>query len=143
MDLLELTIKNKISKEGKANSYQVDIEWMHGDANGESHTLTGFFKKDQDEWALEELLLALKELQNVYHVDYDSNETFNKWFEGNESEFSSRSNLEKEENKKYKGFVGLAVENDLTDSEFYASIDKYKVYYYDENLAKYNVNVKL
>lgn len=140
---MELTLKRVLPKEGKKNCYVVDIEWMHGDANGESHTLTGFFKKDQDEWVLEELLLALKELRDVYHVDYDDNETFNKWFEGNESEFSSVSNLAKPENKKYKGFVGLDVENDLTESEFYASIESYKVYYYDEYLAKYEVIVKL
>ena len=137
---MELQLRNKVASGGKVNSYQVDIEWMHGDANGESHTLTGFFQKGEDEWALEELLLALNELRNVYVTDYDENETFNKWFDGNESEFEFANATESD---KYEPFVGLGVENSLSDYGFYAAIDSYKVYYYDENLSKYNVNVKL
>ena len=93
---------------------------------------------------LEELLRALTELRDVYITDYDENETFNKWFDGNESEFCSLSNLEKEENKKYKDFVGLEVKRDMTESDFfYASVASATVYYYDDNLAKYEVKVKL
>ncbi len=73
-------------------------------------------------------------------TDYDENETFNKWFDGNESEFEFANAAESD---KYEPFVGLGVENSLSDYGFYAAIDSYKVYYYDENLSKYNVNVKL
>lgn len=135
---MELTIKNKVTYGGKACCYQVDIEWMHGDANGESHTLTGFFKKDQDEWALNELLLALTELREVDVTEYDDNEKFRKWFSCNDYEY-----VNKEEQDKYFPFVWLTPEDSLRHYGCYAAIEKYKVYYYDENLAKYNVKVKL
>lgn len=135
---MELTLKNKVTFGGQVNSYQVDIEWMHGDANGESHTLSYFFKKDQDEWALEELLLALTELREVAVTEYDDNATFQKWFSSNDYEYES-----KVEQEKYFPFVWLTPENSLRHYGCYAAIEKYKVYYYDEKLAKYNVNVKL
>ena len=67
------------------NSYVVELEWEHGvcpdhEQKGYTGTYSKPFKKDQDEWALEEFLYDLYDLNKLSRKEYDDSELFNKWF---------------------------------------------------------------
>lgn len=132
---MKFNIKEPVQKEGVPNTFIVELKWMHGDADAYTTTTSKVFKKGQDEWALEELLLTLDEIDGLETEDYYDHEGFRKWFNLHEYEFT------KEEEAIYAPFNCLDVEYDVSAGQGMASLQGYQVYYYDEYLNKCLVEV--
>lgn len=121
------------------NSYVVEIEWEHGvcpdyEQKGYTGTYSKPFKKDQDEWALEEFLYDLYDLNKLSRKEYEESDLFNKWFN---PDYKFK---EEEERLKYEPFVNLDFEEDMIECGN-AFISSYKVYYFDESSHAYKVIV--
>lgn len=126
-------VKPKVLTE-KAKSYRVRLDWEHGDGEGVTSTWSGYFKKDQDEWVLEEFVRVLNELEDITRDYYEENDGYRKFFVSSEYEFS------KEEEILYKPFINVDGEGDLV-YEGTALLSGYQIYYYDANYEEYIVKV--
>ena len=136
---MEFNIKGLVKEDGLPNTFVVEIKWMHGDADGYTTTVSKPFKKGADEWALEEFVLAMEDLWGKYQHEHENNEHYRKWFNREDYDFGS-----KEAELRYLPFVSLDVERDLTYGDFSnAKFNGYTVYYFDENMLKYEVEVKV
>lgn len=132
---MKFNIKEPVQKEGVPNTFIVELKWMHGDADAYTTTTSKVFKKGQDEWALEELLLTLDEILELVTEDYYEHVGYSKWFELYNYDFTE------EEEARYAPFKCLEVEYDVSAGQGFASLQNYKVYYYDESLNKCLVEV--
>lgn len=133
-------IKSDMVKEIKKYSiYEVEIDLMHGDADYyEKMCISGI--KEEEENLLENLITTLKLMEKEYPNgrgggdNYNNVPGFNEWFCYEGLSNSERENLDKRIDELYR---------DWSYSEYgsQASLDGYKVYFFDENGKKYEVMI--
>ena len=133
---MEILITDQIKVAGKANCFQVEIEWIK-EGSYFYETNSRFFRIDKEDYYMEELLTLLHSLRGTKAKNYEENQEFLKWFSTEDYEFRSE-----EERQTYKPFVNLTAEYEHSSVLTYAKIYDFKVYYYDKYLRKHNVEVK-
>lgn len=134
---MEFTIKDALKREGIPNTYFVELYWEHGDADKETETISKPFQRGRDEWALEEFVLALIELNKLNSRDeVEEHEYYIKWFDEYE-EFSEEPLPEE-----YVPFAGLSAEYDMCYGDGIAGFSGFRVYYNDQNMNKCEVSYK-
>ncbi|QDP42919.1 hypothetical protein HWC53_gp170 [Bacillus phage vB_BmeM-Goe8] len=106
-------------EEKHVGTFEVEIEFMYGDADGYEKIKVGGFKKGEDEEKLSELIQLLSTLQFTLNHERSSVKGFDKWF-GSDSEHQW-----------------------LTDPFSYepADLEGYKVYYYGPHNVRYEVEM--
>lgn len=131
---MEFTIKEAVKREGIPNTFFVELYWEHGDAGGESTTISNPFQRGRDEWALEEFVLALIELNSLNsRAEVEEHEEYIKWFDIDDDEYG-------EVEEKYKPFARLDAEYDMCYGDGIAGFSGFRVYYNDQNMNKCEVS---
>lgn len=131
---MEFTIKEPLTREGNPDTFVVEMYWRHGDADKSTSTISRPFKRNRDEWALEEMITSLKMLNYIHSIEVDEHEDFIKWFDV-DCEYGVVE-------EKYEPFVGLDAECNISYGGGIAGFNGFNVYYYDENLNKCEVDYK-
>jgi hypothetical protein len=146
---MEFVIKDATPKPQTPNSFEVDISTIIGDDEGYQSFVVGPFIKDQDEYALQNLietLTAMTAIEPNGMADgehYDELPEFRAWFK-NSNEYANEDEDEvplepwKNVNPKWSFYW-------VTDAYSYEHnrYKSYTVYYYDENLVQHSVYVQL
>lgn len=132
---MKFNITDPIEKEGVPNTFSVELNWMHGVGDAYTTTKSKFFKLNESEWALEELLLTLDAVLELDTDEYYAHMGFRKWFDLDNYDFTV------EEFEKYFPYVKIEIEYDNYTGYRAANLLGYEVYYYDESLNKYLVEV--
>lgn len=142
---MKIEIKDKIINENHTDSYVVECKAMYGDADGYGKVEIGGFKKNQDEDLLQDLIKTCESLvsEHLYGRGgsdvYGHVEGFNKWFDADM--------LSDEEYHLLPDRVKSLTTDWLLDpvglGETKASFESFKVFYYDENGVKHNVEYTL
>lgn len=142
---MKIEIKDKIINENCTDSYVVECKAMYGDADGYGKVEVGGFKKNQDEVLLWNFLETCERLVSEYPYgrgggdDYNHVEGFNKWFDADmmsDEEYHSLS-------ERVKSLTTGWLLDPTSFEGAQASFESFKVFYYDENGVKHNVEYTL
>ena len=125
-----LRIMDKVAVYNKPNCYQVEIYSNVGEASTYK-TVSKHFNKDKDEKYLEELLEVLKVLKENLTFNNNRITNYNKFF--HPTKFK-----DDQEKLEYKPFSNIELGYNYNTCGL-GSVESFNVYYYDENLVKYNV----
>lgn len=159
MNTLKLFILDPVpAVELPSESYVVEIETMIGDGDGYPTSTLGPFKKNQDEASLQSLLETLKRMKEEHPYGmcgsdrYDMVFGFEQWFpgdDGNDYELLERYSPKliakygkealMEVIELSKDHYGEWKDDITTDGYSPEQLLGYKVFYYDKNGVKYNV----
>lgn len=126
--------KFEINKKSKKDivGYYIKITWMHGDADGYTTNIIGKFLEEEKE----ELFDAIETCQRMLDCCEDC-------YEGNVEGFEKWFITENNTNSK-----AIDIEEDITTTVWCGEqrtclLDKYEVFYLDENSNKYNCNFEI
>lgn len=166
---MDFVVGKALPSQNIANSFSVEISAYAGDADYyQSFSVDGFMK-GQDEDLLEHLVEMLRRLKTAYPhgrggssaYSYRRVKGFEPWFSGDAIEYFEHVDGEDpDESKRLAGVIeafntrtqNLKSEMGLTgnwpewpydstcDSE--CSLDKFEIFFYDENLTKHEVQIK-
>lgn len=166
---MEFVVGEALPPQNIANSFSVEIGAYAGDADYyQSFSVDGFMK-GEDEDLLENLVEMLRRLKSAYphgrggSSDYSYNRVkgFESWFSGDAIEyFEHRDGQDPDESKRFaeivqtfyarvqsrKSEMGMTANwpewpyDSTCDSE--CSLDKFRIFFYDENLTKHEVQIK-
>lgn len=135
-------IGEKIVEKQYLGCYVVEVETMYGDADGYGKIKVGGFKRGRDESLLVELLDVCDKLKDAERGEkgegYNYVEGFEKWFDSEKIELSVWNSMEEHE----KDLCLNEWDFESDGSDFQASYEGFKVYYYDEEGFKYNVSIE-
>ena len=131
---MEFTIKEPLKRDGEPDTFVVEMYWRHGDADKSTLTMSRPFKRNSDEWALEEMLTSLKMLNYIHSIEVEDHADFIKWFDV-DCEYGVVED-------KYEPFVGLDAECNISYGGGIAGFNGFSVYYYDNQLNKCEVDYK-
>lgn len=116
------------------NAFVVEVTVMHGDADKYETIQIGPFTDEQLNW-LEQAIIVTRNLIKTNSRKYDNVEGYDLWFSGClPNKYDYRDPIIK---------TISYLPNDCTcDGCCKAGVEKYEVYYYDENNVKYHVSYK-
>lgn len=144
---MKFLINDKPVESQHKNCFVVEVNVMYGDADGYGKVNVAGFRKDCEvsQAHMEDLIQTLEKMEKAYphgrggYDTYDHVEGFLKWFGGEIlDEFEEWYNGLPEWQQR---FYLNDWPRDPSGDGIQSSIEDYKVFYYDENGAKYEVRV--
>lgn len=149
---MNIEVTEAVENKHRPNTYEVDVEIMHGDADSFEHLIIGPFSAgdEEDFKNLTDLLTTLERMQLAFpngrggggRDNYDNVEGFARWFVG---VFDDKTFEYGEEPIfwKYSSGDEECWPVDSYDYETHGNPWKVVVYFYDENLNTFHTKVEL
>jgi ferredoxin len=132
---MKITKGKQISIPNMKNCYDIELKYMHGDADSYTYDSIGAFNENNKEEMelLKEALIACNEISYSDREDFDDMEEFKKWF--------NHDNYEDENGN--RNDYACSMDRDATCGGWeYCSLSEFNLIYYDKNGIKYECKVE-
>lgn len=132
---VKITKGKKLFVPDMKNCYDIELTYMHGDADSYTYDSIGAFSENEEEEMelLKEALIVCKNIKEADRDDFENIEGFKKWFNYDDYE---------DENGDQNDYAGSMDRDATCDCWYYCSLSEFKLMYYDENGIKYECNVE-